>query len=111
MLHNSHKAVRSYRCAYLYPHCVFCRAPELFDFQVLLEPFEKEFNKPSVLIKIGDFCGCDMSCVGQKREVSVLLVIMESEQSQSVRVLYSRMQAPESPHQTEYGLLFHLCVS
>ena len=36
-------------------HCVFGRAEKCFDSQVLLDPFEKDFYLPAVLVKPGDY--------------------------------------------------------
>jgi hypothetical protein len=41
MLNNSHEAVCGDGCTDLYPDCILGSAPELLDFEVLLEPLEE----------------------------------------------------------------------
>ena len=55
MLDNRHKAVGDDGCTYLYSNSILCIAPEFLDFKVLLQPFVKKFNLPSVFIQVGDF--------------------------------------------------------
>ena len=78
----------SYDCrANLYFDSVLCSAPELLNFDVLLEPLEEQLNLPSVLVEIGNFERSKMECICQKYEASILLVIVESHKSKLLRIL------------------------
>lgn len=50
--------------ANLYSDSVFGGTPELLYFEVLLEPFEEQFNLPSILVQVGNFECCEMKGVG-----------------------------------------------
>ena len=87
MLDDGDKAI-SYDCrANLYSDSVLCSAPEFLNLEVLLEPLEEQLNLPSVLVEIGNFESGKMECIRQKCEVSILLVIVKSHQSQPLRIL------------------------
>src|SRR5690606_26044060 len=45
---NSDETVRDDGDMYLYPDCIFRYSPKGFDTKMLLNPFEKQFDLPSV---------------------------------------------------------------
>jgi hypothetical protein len=47
---------------------VFIDAEEPLDLQVLLDPFEKEFDVPSLLVERGDLFGARIEIVGEKAQ-------------------------------------------
>ncbi len=48
---------------------------KLFDFEVLLQPFEKEFYLPSILVKFSYLKSGNMHCIGNEHELSLLFLI------------------------------------
>ncbi len=50
MLHYRHEAISNYGTIYLDAYRIFRCSPEFLDFEVLLDPFEKKFHAPSVLV-------------------------------------------------------------
>lgn len=55
VFNNSDKTVRDDGDMYLYPDCILRFSPKGFDTEMLLDPFEKQFNLPSVAVKKGNF--------------------------------------------------------
>ena len=55
VFNNSDKTVRYNGDMYLYPDCILRFSPKRFDTKMLLNPFEKQFNLPSVAVKKGNF--------------------------------------------------------
>ena len=45
-------------------------AKERFDFQVLLDPFEKEFDLPAFLVEISDGLGIQVTGIGDISEIN-----------------------------------------
>ena len=54
MLYNGNEAVGTDGSVNLYPDSVLSSAPELFDFEMLLEPLEEQFYLPTVLVEVCD---------------------------------------------------------
>lgn len=61
---NCDKAVRDDGHMYLYPDCILRFTPKGFDTKILLDPFEKQFNLPSVTVKKGNFFCFEVEVVG-----------------------------------------------
>ena len=55
VFNNGNKTVRDDGDMYLNSDCILRFTPKGFDAKVLLDPFEKQFDLPSVAIKKGDF--------------------------------------------------------
>ena len=53
-MNNGYQAVGDNRGVDLDADCIFEVSPELFDFQMLLHLFEKQFDGPTVFIKKGN---------------------------------------------------------
>ena len=51
MLHDGDQTVGTDSRVYLYSDSVLGGAPELLDFEVLLEPLEEQLNLPTVLLE------------------------------------------------------------
>ena len=64
VFNNSDKTVSDDGDMYLYPDCIFRFSPKGFDTQMLLDPFEKQFNLPSVAVKKGNFFCFEVEVVG-----------------------------------------------
>ena len=82
MLDNCHKAIGCNGCTDLYPDSVLRSTPELFDFEVLLEPLEKQLYLPSVLVEVGYLLGCKVHRIGQEHELPFLLFVIVSDETQ-----------------------------
>ncbi len=52
---------------YLRHGCVAAGTEESFDLQILLDPFEEQFDLPAGLVDIGDGFGGQVEIVGQKK--------------------------------------------
>ena len=71
MLDNRHKAVGNDGCTNLNAYCIFSCSPELLDFEMLLQPFVKKFNLPSVFIQVGNLKRRQMGCIRQESFVDL----------------------------------------
>src|SRR5574344_1047178 len=91
MLDNSHKAVGSDGCTNLYSDSVLGSSPELLDLEVLLEPLEEQLYLPSVLVKAGYLLGCQVHRIGQEQELSTLLLIVESYETQMFEIVLATL--------------------
>jgi hypothetical protein len=64
VFNNSDKTVGDDSDMYLYPDCIFRFSPKGFDTKMLLDPFEKQFNLPSIAVKEGNFFCFEVEVVG-----------------------------------------------
>lgn len=64
MFNNGDETVRDDGDMYLYPDCIFRFTPKGFDTKMLLDPFEKQFDLPSVSVKKGNFICFEVEVVG-----------------------------------------------
>jgi len=64
VFNNGNKTVRDDGDMYLNSDCILRFTPKGFDAKVLLDPFEKQFDLPSVAIKKGDFICFEVEVVG-----------------------------------------------
>ena len=77
-------------CTNLYADSILSCSPELFDFEVLLQPFVEQFYLPPVLIQVSHFESRQMSRICQETKVAILLCIMVADKSEPFRVLLER---------------------
>ena len=87
VLDNRHKAVGSNSSRYLYSDCVLGSSPELFDLEVLLEPLEEQLYLPTVLVEVGYLLGCQVHRISQEHELTVLLLIVVSDESEIIGIV------------------------
>ena len=90
---NGHEHVNADRNPYLNSYCVVARSVERFDMQILFDPFEKQLDLPSTLVKF-----CDRQCrqcevVGQKHEPPFVLGVIEHYATQGAWVQPRRLRA------------------
>lgn len=64
VFNNSNKTVSDDGDMYLYSDCILRFSPKGFDTKMLLNPFEKQFNLPSIAIKKGDFFCFEIEVIG-----------------------------------------------
>ena len=64
VLNNCYKTVRYDGHMYLYPDCIFRFTPEGFDAEMLLDPFEKQFDLPPIAVEKGNFIPFEVEVVG-----------------------------------------------
>ena len=64
VFNNCDETVRDDGDMYLYPDCILRFTPKGFDTKMLLDPFEKQFDLPSVAIKKGNFICFEVEVVG-----------------------------------------------
>ena len=57
VLHYRYEAISDYGTIYLDAYSIFGSAPEFLDFEVLLDPFEEQFNTPAIAIKLRNLLG------------------------------------------------------
>lgn len=62
----------------LYAHRIFRLSPELFDTEMLFDPFEEEFHLPAVLVEFRHLQRREMKGIRQKREFPALFGIPET---------------------------------
>lgn len=93
MLNDCHQAVCAYGNIDLDSNGILGSAPELLDFEVLLQPFEKQFHLPSVLIKFSHLERRDLGGIGQEHKLTVLLLIPVSDQTKRPGIILLRIKA------------------
>ena len=64
VFNNCDETVRDDGDMYLYPDCIFRFTPKGFDTKMLLDPFEKQFDLPSVAVNKGNFVCFEVEVVG-----------------------------------------------
>ena len=77
----------------LHLHGVFRRAIELPDAQMLLDPFEEQFNLPPGLVQLANDPGCRTEQVGQEDEGLARIRIPEANPAQVVGVVLAAVEA------------------
>ena len=87
MLHDGNQTIGNDGCTDLNPDGILCSAPEFLDLQMLLQPLEEELNLPPVLVEIGNLKRGQMESVGEERELTSLLLIIELDQPELLIVL------------------------
>ena len=75
MLDNSHEAVCDNGNAYLYAYSILCCTPKPLYLEVLLKPFEEQFNEPSFLIKFSNILRRDVLGICQESKLSLIFFI------------------------------------
>ena len=85
MLHNGNEAVGTDGRVNLYSDSILSCTPELFDFEVLLEPLEEQLYLPTILVKVSNLQCSQFHCIGQKHELTALLHIEESYEPKMLR--------------------------
>ena len=85
MVHNGNEAVGTDGRANLYSDSILSCTPELFDFEVLLESLEEQLYLPTVLVEVSNLQSSQLHGVGQKHELTALLLIEESYESKMLR--------------------------
>lgn len=91
MLDNRYKTVGSNSSTNLYSDSVLRSAPELFYLEVLLEPLEEQLYLPSVLVEVGHLLGSQVHRIGQEHELSVLLFVIVSDETQVLRIVLAAL--------------------
>jgi hypothetical protein len=64
VLNNGYEAIGCDGYMYLYPDCIFRFTPEGFDTEMLLDPFEKQFDLPPIAVEKGNFIPFEVEVVG-----------------------------------------------
>lgn len=64
MFDNGDETIRDDSDMYLYPDCIFRFAPKRFDAKMLFNPFEEQFNLPSIAVKKGNFICFEVKVIG-----------------------------------------------
>lgn len=59
---------------------------ERFDSQVLLDPFEEQFDLPAAFIILGNLAGVAIGDVGQQDNILMMFLINQSDPSQGIRI-------------------------
>ena len=101
MLHNGYETVGTNSRVDLYSDSVLSSSPELLDLEVLLEPLEEQFYLPTILIEIGNLLCSQFHCIGQEHELTVLLIIVESNKPEMFWIAFL----------TAIDCQFYLCIS
>ena len=67
---------------------VFGGSEEGFDLEVVLDPFEEDFDLPSEFVDLGDGCCGELEVIGQKNPGSLFLRVPDCNQTQWLRVVF-----------------------
>ena len=76
---------------YLRLHGVLAGAQKGFDTQMLLDPFEEQFDLPALLVKCRDHLGLEREVVGQKDE-ALSIVVLDDDTPQCRRIILARIE-------------------
>jgi hypothetical protein len=101
MLHDGYETVGTNSRVDLYSDSVLGSSPKLLDLEVLLEPLEKQLYLPSILVEFGNLLGSQFHGVGQEHELTALLLIIEPNEPQMLRIAFL----------TAVDGQFYLCIS
>ena len=74
-------------------HCVFARAEKFLDAQVLLDPFEEQFDLPTLLVQRGDRQRRQGCIVGQEDQGFACVGILESNAPQMLGIILRNIKA------------------
>ena len=88
MLNDGNQAIGTDGSIDLDSYGVFSGAPELLDFEVLLEPFEEQLYLPTVLVEFCDLQRSQFHGIGKEHELTALLLIIEPYESQMLRISF-----------------------
>lgn len=77
-------------------HGVLGVAVEAFDAEVLLDPFEEEFDSPTGAIELGDGEGGEVEVVGEEDESAAVFVVVEGDASERFGVELRRARPGEN---------------
>jgi len=93
---DGHQHVHAHRDPHLGLHGVVRVAIEGLDPQVLLDPFEEQFDLPAATIELRDGqCG-QFEIVGEKHKSPVVLGVVEGDATQGVRIEFRGLDAAEN---------------
>ena len=81
---------------YLYADCIFRFTPKGFDTKMLLDPFEKQFDLPSVAVKKGNFICFEVEVVGVVGEGPSKVMGIEYDSPERNRIV-STVSLPREP--------------
>ena len=101
MLHDGYETVGTNSRVDLYSDSVLGSSPKLLDLEVLFEPLEEQLYLPSILVEVGNLLGSQFHGVGQEHELTALLLIIEPNEPQMLRI----------PFLTAVDGQFYLCIS
>ena len=88
MLHDGYETVGTNSRVDLYPDSVLGSSPKLLDLEVLFEPLEEQLYLPSILVEVGNLLGSQFHGVGQEHELTALLLIIEPNEPQMLRIAF-----------------------
>lgn len=101
MLHDGYETVGTNSRVDLYSDSTLSCTPELLDLEVLFEPLEEQLYLASILVEVGNLLGSQFHGIGQEHELTVLLLIMEPNEPQMLRITFL----------TTVDGQFNLCIS
>ena len=93
LLYDRHQDVDRDRDPHLRLHGVLGSSEERLDPQVLLDPPEKEFDLPPLLVEQGDALRGKRKIVGQENQFLLVLDVEESDATEFVGVMLGRVDA------------------
>ena len=88
---DSDEDVSADRNPYLRLHGILAGSQKGFDTQMLLDPFEEQFDLPSLLVKCRDHLGLERKVVGQKSDAFSSLVF-DDDTPQCRRIILARIE-------------------
>ena len=101
MLHDGYETVGTNSRVDLYSDSTLSCTPELLDLEVLFEPLEEQLYLPSILVEVGNLLGSQFHGIGQEHELTVLLLIVESDEAQMFGIVLATLMDRQ----------FNLCIS
>lgn len=93
---DSDEDVSTDRDPYLRLHCVLAGSQKGFDTQMLLGPFEEQFDLPALLVKCRDHLWLESKVVGQKSDTLSSLVL-DDDAPQRRRIVLARINTVSTP--------------
>jgi hypothetical protein len=95
LFHDSHEHIDGYSDPDLGLHCVLGGAIECFDSEMLLDPFEEQFDLPSALVQLCDGQSGHDEVVGQEDQAITCFDVVEFDSPDFVRVILGSIEAGE----------------
>ena len=96
LIENGHQKVSAHRDPNLGPHSVLAGAVKRLDSQVLLDPFEEQFDSPARLVELGHHQGADVEVVREEDQQLARFWISETDASQARREVLAGIYPGES---------------
>ena len=88
---------------------VFGKPVKLFDTQVLLDPFEEQFDLPAAFVKLRDCCCRELKIVGKEHQTNVFFGIVVTDAAKFFRVIFAGVKVDQPDRLVALNPLGFVC--